>query len=115
QAPVVCGVGAVVRDGQCIPETLVQCGAGTRLEDDTCVPDVDACGEGTLLENGQCISSGELSCGPGTERVDDTCVPLDPLKRVTVPEGREPNVVEGRFKRFELPAVGAEPAVLGGV
>ena len=77
----ICGEGARVVDGECVPigEPLI-CGEGTREMDGACVPnDVPlVCGEGTRAQEGACVpNDAPLICGEGTHRVEGECVPLD--------------------------------------
>lgn len=116
QPTVVCGPDTRARDGKCVPASLVRCGAGTLLSGQDCVPeDPHRCGAGTVASAGQCVAAPPLTCGPGTEASAGVCLTVDAMKRVTVPEAAEPNLPPGKAARFALPAVGAAPAVLGGI
>ncbi|MFM2153136.1 MAG: hypothetical protein RL199_1571 [Pseudomonadota bacterium] len=107
-----CGGGTVASDGGCLPEVV--CGADTVVSDGRCVPTF-ACGPGTVASSGVCIPASVITCGPGTDEVAGVCQPADLVQRTTVPEGGEPNGLGGRPTRFALPAIGAPPAVLGGI
>jgi hypothetical protein len=112
---VTCGADTVQQGTECVPKSLVKCGEGTRLEGSDCVPSSTLkCGEGTIESAGACVPASTLTCGPGTEERDGTCLTVNPMRRVTVAEGSEPNAPPGKPTRFTLPAVGAPPAVLGG-
>lgn len=114
QSHVTCGPGTKVENARCVTAQFAQCGDGTHLVGDACVPDSSLrCGAGTIEEDGACVRDRSLVCGAGTVERAGVCVLADPLERVTVPEGREPNLPPA-VTRFDLPAIGAAPAVLGG-
>jgi hypothetical protein len=113
---VVCGDGTRQENGRCVPASLARCGAGTKLVGVDCVPDTDVvCTGRSTAVGGTCVPDEALTCGAGTEERDGACVVLDPMRRVTDGELPEPNGAVSSMKRFNLPAVGAAPAVLGGV
>lgn len=113
---VTCGVGTKDENGACVPDVLARCGAGTKLVGTDCLPDTEVvCGPRTIVVDGKCVPAEELVCGPGTEERSGTCEVLDPMRRVTVGESAEPNGSLAGLQRFTLPAIGAAPAVLGGV
>ncbi len=114
KASLVCGPDTRDQNGQCVPAALSKCGAGTKLVGESCVPTSTlSCGTGTVEKDGQCTAE-TITCGPGTEDDGGVCNTVDPMKRVTVPEGPEPNIPPGKSTRFTLPAIGAPAVVLGG-
>jgi hypothetical protein len=114
--PLTCGPDTKVESGRCVPTVLSRCGEGTKLVGADCVPAAPlTCGPGTVASEGSCLPAASLTCGAGTEEKGGVCVLLDPLRRVTVPEGAEPNIPPGRPARFTVPEPGAAPVVLGGV
>ncbi len=117
EAPI-CGVGAVLEDGVCVPELIDRCGAGTVREGTVCVPEGPAlvCGPGTVLEDGECVVDPgicpvgqvlyegecvELAslCGEGAVFADGQCVPVSPWRGDEIEESAENND----------PAFGGEP------
>ncbi len=114
-SPVTCGPDTLQVGTECRPRTLVRCGDGTTEVDGACVPvSTLTCGEGTVEKDGACAPASVLKCGAGTEERDGLCVTIDPLRRITVREADEPNGPPARATRFQLPAIGEPPAVLGG-
>ncbi len=73
-----CGMGTVLRDGVCVPESMIECGPGTRLDTMMvrCVPeDMTRCGPGTTLDPMTMECRANVTCATGTIEMGGECVP----------------------------------------
>jgi hypothetical protein len=101
-----CGPGTVEVDRSCLaveeaPEAPLTCGDGTAMRDGECVPSV-RCGPGTVELDGECVvQEAALDCGPGTVVRGDVCVGLDrQFVHVPFPEGAEIGITQGNHGYF---------------